>query len=94
MDPGSGPDPMVMRDLQSDAVPNPLQRLAIDWGCHAVLAAPMVAGDQRVGVLVITAADSDAFPREEIALWKTLSTTLGVILSLSHITSSEPAQKP
>jgi two-component system CheB/CheR fusion protein len=94
IDPGCGPDPRVMRDFSSDAASSPLQKLAMVWGCHAILAAPMMAGEHRVGIFVITAAESDAFPREEIALWKNLSTTLGVMLSQAQITGSQPAKKP
>jgi two-component system CheB/CheR fusion protein len=93
-DPGCGPDPRVMRDLPGDTASSPLQKLATAWGCQSILAAPMMAGEHRVGVLVITTADSDGFPREEIALWRTLSTTLGVMLSLAQSTGSQPPEQP
>ncbi len=89
MDPGEGPEPHVLHDVQSAARPKGLRKQALGWGCRSILAAPMWAGERRIGVLVITSAEAESFPPEEVLLWKNLSTSLGVMLSLAPARPAE-----
>jgi PAS domain S-box-containing protein len=83
LNPGDGREPRVTRDIQQTDTSPALRALATAWGCNSLLAAPMVAGEQQVGVLAITTLERDGFPPLEVQLWKTLSTSLAVMLASS-----------
>lgn len=78
-----GPEPEVVDDLQGETTPAGLREAAATWGSRSLLAAPMMANGRPCGLLVICSADPGAFPREIVALWNTLSSTLALIVAAS-----------
>ena len=88
---GDGTEPWVVRDTQSAEMPPALHALVSEWGCKALLAAPMTARERErpLGLLAISTVDEDGFPQEEIQLWKTLSTSLAVMLSNCPVAGDE-----
>jgi two-component system CheB/CheR fusion protein len=93
VDPGNGPAPRVLHQVQ-DSGPEELRTPAAVWGCNALLAAPMMVRRQRMGLLVICAAEPDAFAHEEVRMWQTLATSLGVMLSLPQSREKRSAEDP
>jgi GAF domain-containing protein len=78
-----GVEPEVLHDLHSDTAPAALRESALAWGSRSLLVAPMTTDDQRIGLLVIFAAEPDAYPPELVSVWNTLSNSLALMIATS-----------
>ncbi len=73
--------PIVVDDLESDTLPEPYRRPAREaaarFGIRAILTAPILAEEQRIGGLSLASARPRSWTKEEVALVEAVGRQLG-----------------
>lgn len=69
----NGKQPVFVNDIRADPYAEKLKQGAIDRGCHAVAALPLIKDNTTVGILVLYAPEPDFFDEEERSLLSKLA---------------------
>lgn len=87
-------EPHIMRDIPHDPQHEKLRTRALQLGYQSTIAMPMNGHGEPIGVLVLHAAEADAFDEEEIRLLKELTADIGFgIASLNARIARELAEQ-
>lgn len=87
-------EPQILRDIPHDPQHEKLRARALQLGYQSTIAMPMNGHGQPIGVLVLHAAEADAFDEEEIRLLKELTADIGFgIASLNARIAKELAEQ-